>query len=89
MTNEEIAQVNTYILQLKEQYERDVRDLSKAKENETRFRKFAQADSLKMGLAVHEIWKLTHTQSTMPPPQFAMCVRQIINYYCPDFDVPF
>lgn len=82
MTAEETAQVNAYIQKLNVQHAYEL-------QNEQRFRKLAQADALKMGIAVHEIWKLAHTQSTLPPAHFATCVRQIINYYCPDFDIPF
>jgi hypothetical protein len=42
-----------------------------------------------MGTAVHEIWKLANSASPPPAEQLAKNVKQIINYYCPDFDVPF
>ena len=82
MTAEETQQVNTYIQNLNTQH-------SLALQAETKARKIAQADSLKMGQAVLEIWKLANTQSTLTPTVMAQYTRQIINYYCPDFDVPF
>lgn len=57
--------------------------------NEQRARMLAVGERQKMGQAVHEIWKLAHTQSTTTPQQFATYVRQIINHYCPDFDIPY
>lgn len=82
MTNEETEQVNAYIQKLQAQHTFEL-------QAETRARQFAQADSLKMGQAVHEIWKLANTQSTLTPTVMAQYTRQIINYYAPDFDIPF
>lgn len=96
MTPQEIQQVETYIAQIKAQHDALVHQLTGEKvqlnkklDAEIKERTIARTDSLKMGRAVHEIWKLAHTQSTTPPPQFAVYVRQIIDYYCPDFDIPF
>ena len=104
MTNEETAQVNAYITNLTAQHNaamnrlqtectlaihKVLADQRKAFEGEQVSRKLAQADSLKMGQAVHEIWKLANTQSTLTPTAMAQYVRQIIDYYCPDFDIPF
>lgn len=82
MTAEETAQVNAYIQKLQAQH-------AFALQAETRARTIAQADSLKMGQAVHEIWKLANTQSTLTPTVMAQYTRQIIDHYCPDFDIPF
>ena len=82
MTAEETALVQAYIQKLEAQHAYKL-------QYEQNARKFAQADALKMGTAVHEIWKLANTHSTIPPQQFATYVRQIINHYCPDFDIPF
>lgn len=57
--------------------------------SETKARNIAQQAEAKMGQAVHEIWKLANTQSTTTPQQLAVYVRQIINHYCPDFDIPY
>lgn len=57
--------------------------------SEEHARKVAQQAELKVCRAITEIWNLAGTQSTMPPQQFAVCVRQIIDHYCPDCDVPY
>jgi hypothetical protein len=82
MTAEETQQVQSYIANLNAEHARKLHFESQA-------RKVAQADSLKMGQAMLEIWKLANAQSTITPQQFAIYVRQIINYYAPDFDIPF
>ena len=82
MTEVETKQVNAYIQQLQAQH-------AHALQNSEKWRKIAQADSLKMGTAVHEIWKLANSASPPPAEQLAKNVKQIINYYCPDFDIPF
>ena len=82
MTNEETAQVNAYNQKLQAQH-------AHALQVEQKYRKMAQADAIKMGTAVHEIWKLASLPNPPQAAQLAMNVKQIINYYCPDFDVPF
>lgn len=89
MSPEETLQVQTYIAQLTANHEKQVLALKKELEFEKRQRKIAQADSLKMGTAVHTIWDLSRQQPPIPTEQFSVNVRQIINHYAPDFDVPF
>jgi hypothetical protein len=80
MTAEETAQVNAYIQQVEAKHTVKLQLSNKA-------RKLAQEDADKMRTAVTEIWKLSKTE--VPPAEFGKCVRQIINYYAPDWDIPF
>lgn len=104
MTNEETAQVTAYISSLTAQHEAALENLQKdctsaihktladqrqAFFNEQRSRSFAQEERNKMEKAIHEIMKLCHSQSELPPVQVATYVRQIVNHYCPDWDIPF
>jgi hypothetical protein len=93
MTAEETHQVQTYIAQLQSQHAAEITALkiehSKQLGNSTKHRHIAVKDRDQMGLAVHEIWKLANSQSTITPAVMAQYTRQIINYYCPDFDIPF
>lgn len=93
MTEQETAQVTAYIASLQQQHAAALRTMqaqhAHALQVAEKYRKIAQADSLKMGTAVHEIWKLSNQPAPPPAAQLAVYVRQIINHYCPDFDVPF
>lgn len=93
MTEQETAQVTAYIASLQQQHAAAIHALqaqhTKALQTEQKYRKIAQADAIKMGVAVHEIWKLSNQPAPPPADRLAVCVRQIINYYCPDFDIPF
>ncbi len=82
MTNEETAQVNAYIQGLQATH-------NKAMFHQAQSRTFAQEERNKMEKAIHEIMKLCHTQPELPPVQVATYVRQIVNHYCPDWDIPF
>ena len=89
MTQNEIDEVNTYINQLKASHKLELEASRKCHIVEKRAREIAQQDSLKMGQAAHELWKLAKQQPPVTPEQLAQYIPQIINYYCPDFDVPF
>lgn len=89
MTAEETVQVNTYIQNLNAQHTKEVFELKKQLAIELKYRKMAQADSLKMGTALVHIWNYSVENPTMPPVQFMVCVRQMLNYYAQDFEVPF
>ena len=89
MTQIEIDQVNEFIAQLKSTHEAELAVSRRCHIAEKRAREIAQQDSLKMGQAVHELWKLAKQQPPVTPEQLAHYIPQIINYYCPDFDVPF
>ena len=96
MTAEETQQVNAYIATLQAQHLATMQAMQAGMaqqalvlQGELKYRKLAQADSLKMGTAVHEIMKLSRTQPPIPPDVFATCVKQIVNHYCPDYDIPF
>ena len=89
MTPDEINQVEGYISRLKSDYELQLVAARKTITIEVRARQIAQQDSLKMGQAVHELWKLAKQQPPVTAEQLAVCIPQIINYYCPDFDIPF
>lgn len=89
MSPEETLQVQTYIAQLNAQHEKQVIALKKELDYEKRARKIAQADSLKMGTAVHAMWDHSRSQPPVPTDQFSQDIRRIINHFCPDFDVPF
>lgn len=82
MTSEETAQVQAYILGLQTTH-------NKAMFHQAKSRMFAQEERNKMEKAICEIMKLCNTQSELPPAQVATNVRQIVNYYCPDYDIPF
>jgi hypothetical protein len=89
MSPEETLQVQQYIAQLTANHEKQVLALKKELEFEKRQRKIAQADSLKMGTAVLAIWNHSRQQPPVETTVFSTNVRQIIDYYAPDFDVPF
>ena len=93
MTAEETAQVQAYISNLQAQQTATLRTMEIQHgvklQNEQRARKIAQKDSADMVKAMHEIWKLAGPTCQLTPEQFAVCIRQIMNYYCPDFDIPF
>jgi hypothetical protein len=80
MTQEEIAQVQHYIQGLEAKH-------AHALQVQTKGRILAQQDLERMRYALHEVWKL----SKNPPPadMFGTNVRQIINFYAPDWDIPF
>jgi hypothetical protein len=82
MTEQETQQVNTYIQGLQTQFAYKYQIEQKA-------RKMAQDERVNMDKAILEIWKLCHEQSTLEPVQLAAIVRQIIEYYVPDYDIPF
>lgn len=73
----------------REQHIAEAASLRAALQSEEHFRRLAQADCQKMSTAVLEIWKLANAQSTLTPAVMAQYTRQIVNYYCPDFDIPF
>ena len=101
MTPQEIEQVNAYIAQMQMQLgaqHAQQMQLQKAQimqgyeaslAVDQKARRIAQQAELKMGEAVHQIWNLSIDRPTLTPAEFAVCVRQIINYYCPDYDIPF
>jgi hypothetical protein len=89
MSPEETLQVQQYIAQLTANHEKQVLVLKKELEFERRQRKIAQADSLKMGTALVHIWNYSIENPTLQPSQFMVCVRQMLNYYAKDFDIPF
>lgn len=89
MTAEEIQQVQLYIADLNAKHEKQVAELRRQLDYEQKFRKIAQADALKMGTAVHTMWDLSRQQPPVPTEIFSQNIRQIINHYCPDFDIPF
>jgi uncharacterized protein YggE len=90
MNAEENAQVALYISQLQSSHQQALYLATHAGDAERRARLQAQASNLKMGEAIGEIYKLSRQEpATLNPQQFAACVLQIINYYCPDWDIPF
>ncbi len=100
MTPQEIEQVNAYIAQLnasntaqlfalQSKHNAEVQQFKLALQSDRHACKVAQQAELKMGEAMHQIWNLSIDRPTLAPAEFAVCVRQIINYYCPNFDVPF
>lgn len=104
MTAEETQQVQTYITNLNNQHAMAIQalhvkyaathgkvmaDAQNEIEREKKYRKMAQADSLRMGTALVHIWNYSVENPTMPPAQFMICVRQMLNYYAQDFEVPF
>lgn len=82
MTEQETQQVQTYIqgLNIQNAYKLQM---------EQKARKLAQDERVNMDKAILEIWKLCDEQSTLEPKQFKGIVRQIIEYYVPDYDIPF
>lgn len=82
MTNEETTQVTSYIQGLTTAH-------NKAMFHQAQTRTYAQEERSKMEKAICEIMNLTKTQPDLPPVQFATYVRQIVNHYCPDWDIPF
>lgn len=89
MTQDEICQVNEYVAKITAAHALELTALRKADQFQKRAIAIAQQDSLKMGQAVHELWKLAKQQPPVTPEQLAQYIPQIINYYCPDFDIPF
>lgn len=83
MTAEEIQQVQTYIAQLQEVHNKEVITMRRNTTVEQHSRKLAQAQLSKRDEAMREIAKLG-----IPEP-FQTQVGQILNYYCPDYEVPF
>lgn len=82
MTEQETQQVNSYIqgLNIQNAYKLQM---------EQKARKLAQDERQNMDKAILEIWKLCDEQSALEPKQFKGIVRQIIEYYVPDYDIPF
>ncbi len=80
MTPEEVAQVEQYIQGIQAKHAHEL-------QSQTKGRILAQQDADKMRQAVHEVWKLSKNPPT--PEVFGLNIRQIIDYYAPDWDVPF
>lgn len=86
MTREETAQVQNYIAGLQVTHAKEL-----AKENSRTLivRQVAYKERDAANTAIMQIWNLCHTQSQLTPPELAVTVRQIIDYYVPDWDIPF
>jgi hypothetical protein len=89
MTQDEINQVNEYLGKMRADYEAQLLPLRRMEQFQKRALTTAQQDSLKMGQAVYELWKLAKQQPPVTQEQLAQYIPMIINYYCPDFDIPF
>ena len=96
MTPQEIEQVNAYIAKLNAAHAAELQQrmayigtVNANLRTEQHARKVAQQAELKMGEAIRQIWNLSIDRPNLTPAEFAVCVRQIINYYCPDYDIPF
>lgn len=82
MTQQEIDQVNAYIAKLKGEH-------ALAEQRSYTARDMAYRERDAANKAIHQIWNLAHRNPPLPPSQLADWIKQIIDYYCPDFDIPF
>lgn len=100
MTKEENDQVNVYIAQLRaghaaqlQAMQQKILDLGVKYDKAEKFNKQclhgAYHERDMANTAVGEIVKLCKGEPTLMPSELAGKVRQIIEYYVPDWDIPF
>lgn len=100
MTNEEIAQVQTYIADLTKKHtlqlaeiQQKILDLGVKYDKAEKFNKQCRHEAYHerdmANTAIGQIVELCKGEPTLVPSELAGKVKQIIDYYCPDWDIPF
>lgn len=100
MTQEEVNQVNTYISQLQASHAAQLMEMQtkltaagikfdQREDFNKRSRHAAYHERDMANTAVGEIHKLCKGVPTLTPSELAEKVKQIMEYYCPDYDIPF